>query len=165
MAKLPNFLIMASPFSFKSNDIGMKLITAQHRRELPDIKTLNYAFPIRMLPDMRRVGADDLLYYDTDGQVSELSRSNVFIVKNGCIATPKDGVLYGITRKKTLEIARQHFSVEERPVTLAEVLDADEVFTTGSTKRITYIAQIDHQEYTLGDITRNLQQLLVEAEK
>ncbi len=163
-AEKANFFVLAAPFSFKNPEYGMCLLTAKHSREMPDIKSINYAFPIRLLPEMRKHKADDVLYYDENNYVSELSRSNLFIVKNGIIATPKAGVLYGITRKKVMEIAQRDFVLQERAVTLAEVLAADEVFTTGSTKRVTSIVRIDHQSFQYGGITKQLQQSLIAAE-
>jgi D-alanine transaminase/branched-chain amino acid aminotransferase len=162
-AEKANFIAYGAPFTFKPADYGMKVLTHHYIREIPEIKTLNYVVPIRHLPQLKAAGADDVLYY-FNGNVSELSRSNIFIVKNDKIATPTEGVLYGITRKKTLAIAQQHFEVEERAVTLAELLDADEIFTTGSTKRVTAIVQVDGKTFPFGNITRKLQELLINME-
>jgi branched-chain amino acid aminotransferase len=139
---------------------GMHLMGLDYIRESPEIKTLNYIIPIKNLPQMKAIGADDYLYHH-QGLVTELSRSNIFIVKNQTIITPNSGVLYGVTRKNVLLLAKNKYQVEERAVTLQEVLEADEVFTTGSTKKITFISKIDQTVINhgqIGEITKSLLQ-------
>lgn len=165
-AEPSNLMIIPKPFIFKPADIGMKLMTYEYSREIPEIKTLSYISPIRVLPKMREAGADDLLYH-LNGDISESSRSNIFIIKDRKVITPKDGVLYGVTRKYVLELCREYFEVEERDVTLKETLEADEVFTTGSTKRVVAISQIDNTIFNDGKIgkqTRKIQSLFLERE-
>ena len=116
---------------------------------------------------MKAVRADDVLYHQ-NGKISESSRSNIFIVKDEKIITPLDGALFGITRKHILNFAKNHFIVEERDITTQEYFEADEVFTTGSTKRIIAITQTDNHIFGnggLGKITKKLQELLLDEEK
>jgi D-alanine transaminase/branched-chain amino acid aminotransferase len=123
--------------------------------------------PIRALQAMKLVGADDVLYHK-DGRISESSRSNIFIVKNEKISTPLDGALFGVTRKHVLNLAKNHFEIEERNITTQEFWKSDEVFTTGSTKRIIAITQTDNQVFSAGRvglITKKLQDLFLEEEK
>ena len=162
-----NLVVIGKSFEFKPADIGMKLMTLEYRREIPEIKTLNYIVPIRAIQQMKAVGADDVLYYK-DGKISESSRSNIFIVKDKKVITPLDGALFGVTRKHILNFAKNHFEVEERDVTTQEFWEADEVFTTGSTKRIIAITQVDNQVFSdgkVGTITKKLQALFLEEER
>ena len=162
-----NLIVMGKPFEFKPADVGLKLMSMEYRREIPEIKTLNYIVPIRAIQQMKTVGADDVLYHQ-NGKISESSRSNIFIVKDEKIITPLDGALFGVTRKHILNFAKNHFEVEERDVSTQEFFEADEVFTTGSTKRITAIIETDNQEFSnrkVGNITKKLQVLLLEDEK
>lgn len=162
-----NLVVIGKSFEFKPADIGMKLMTLEYRREIPEIKTLNYIVPIRAIQQMKAVGADDVLYYK-DGKISESSRSNIFIVKDKKVITPLDGALLGVTRKHILNFAKNHFEVEERDVTTQEFWEADEVFTTGSTKRIIAITQVDNQVFSdgkVGTITKKLQALFLEEER
>jgi branched-chain amino acid aminotransferase len=165
-AEQPNLIIFGKPFQFSDTAKGMKLMTVEYVRELADIKTLNYAFPILHLSRMKKAGADDVLYHK-DGMISESSRSNIFIVKGEKVITPNTHILYGITRKHALAVAREHFLVEERPVKLAEAWQADEMFTTASTKRLTPITHVDGQSIgggQPGKITRKLSELFLERE-
>ena len=162
-----NLVVMGKPFEFKPADVGMNLMSMEYRREIPEIKTLNYIVPIRALQQMKSMGADDVLYYKDD-KISESSRSNIFIVKNEKIITPLDGALFGVTRKHILNFAKNHFIVEERDVSIQEYFEADEVFTTGSTKRIVAITKTDSHIFgngKVGNITEKLQNLFLEEEK
>jgi branched-chain amino acid aminotransferase len=165
-AEQSNFLITAKPFTFSDPALGQKLMSYEYRREIPEVKTLSYIPPIQMLPKLRAMQADDFLYFK-DGLISESSRSNVFIIKDQKVITPKTGVLLGITRKYVIHACRGIFEVEERDVTLAETLTADEVFITSSNQRIVPILQIDHQIINggqTGAVTKKLQKLLLKEE-
>jgi branched-chain amino acid aminotransferase len=118
---------------------GVKLLSVDHVRAIADIKTTNYAFPVWHSADWKKEGAEDVLYYH-QGFISESSRSNIFIIKDGKISTPDRHVLHGITRMRVLELAKD---VEIRPISLEEVFDADEVFMTSTTKKILPVTRID----------------------
>lgn len=150
-AESPNIWILPGVFQFADSEKGMRLMSKEYVREMADIKSLNYAFGIRHIPEMKQVGADDLLYYTAQYGVSELTRSNLFYVKNGEIFTPDLYILEGITRMKILELARAHYPVYVQRCTLEDFLLADEVFTTGSTKRVVPILAIDGQMIGSGE--------------
>lgn len=138
---------------------GAKLITYNYRRDLPQIKTVNYATAVNLQNWRRDEGAVEILYIH-EGEVSECSTSNVFIVNGGVLVTPAEGVLSGITRKIVLEIAKSSgLQVEERAVSEKEMLEADEVFITSSFKDIVPITKIDDATISdgqVGPVTRSL---------
>lgn len=163
----PNFFVIAKPFEFKNPDVGLHFMSVDHQRQLAEVKSLDYLLPIYLLRKQREIGADDVLYYK-DGLVTESSRSNIFIVKDDKVITPASGMLKGITRKHILAFAGGQFEVEERDVTLAETLAADELFTTGSTKRIVPVTRVDNRPIgtgTPGPVTRKLYELFLNYEK
>jgi D-alanine transaminase/branched-chain amino acid aminotransferase len=163
----PNLWIMPGVFQFTDPEKGMRLMSKEFVREMADIKSLNYAFGISNLAEMRAAGADDLIYFTERHGVSESTRSNLFYVKNGEIFTPDVHILEGITRMKVLEIARTHYPVHVQRCTLEEFLSADEVFTTGSTKRVVPILAIDGQVIGSGQrgpVARNLYDALLSLE-
>ena len=165
-AEKSNLIMIARPFVFKDPARGIKLMSCEYQREIPEVKTLSYITPVRLLPKMRSIGADDYLYY-YNGFISESSRSNIFIVKDQKVITPKTGFLPGVTRKHVMEACRGAFYLEERDVTLAETLAADEVFTTSSTQRVIAITQIDDHVFgdgQIGPVTKKLQELLLKEE-
>jgi branched-chain amino acid aminotransferase len=140
---------------------GVKVITAEHLRELPELKSTNYMKPILLANEMKNKNAYDVLYHKHN-EISELSRSNFFIFKGDTLITPDINILKGITRTVVLNLACQAFKVEERTLTLSELAQADEAFTTGTTKKITPIVQIDENLVGKGEVgkrTKFLQEL------
>jgi D-alanine transaminase/branched-chain amino acid aminotransferase len=162
-----NLWILPGVFQFADPEHGMRLMSQVYVREMAEIKSLNYAFAIRNWAQVKASGADDLIYHTAEHGVSESSRSNLFYVKAGVIYTPEVHVLEGITRKKIIQLAAEYYSVMVGKCTLTDFLEADEVFTTGSTKRVVPILAIDCQpigDGTRGPVAKHLYDLLVEAE-
>ena len=122
---------------------GYKLITTRLQRVAPEAKTTSYVAAVRALKEAERRGAEDALFVNEQGHVLESTRSNFFIFKGDTLVTPREGVLIGITRNVVLELARGRFQVEERPILLEELAEADEAFVTASSKEIVPVVQID----------------------
>ncbi len=141
---------------------GIKVITCEYMRDLPEVKSTNYLMGIYKMPEILDAGALDVLYH-WQGKISELTRSNFFIVtRHGTVVTPETGILHGITRKKVLKLARGQFKVETRPVYLDEVYAAAEAFITGTTKKVMPVVHVnDHMigGGEPGQVTRKLQEL------
>ena len=96
--------------------------------------------------------AEETILY-RDGIVTEASSSNVFIVKNNCIYTHPKGpnILPGITREKTIESAKvNNIIVKETSFTKQQLMDADEVWITSSTREIIPITSIDDVQISNG---------------
>lgn len=141
----PNLLIISEdlhPVKEQEYEVGIKVITHEYVRDIPEIKSIDYKHLLLLQPTIKAAGASDVLFYK-DGEISELSRSNVFMLKNGILITPDENALKGITRRTVLELAKPHYPIEIRPITLTELLAADEVFTTSTTKRVLPITRID----------------------
>lgn len=147
-----NFLVSEHPLVLPSDDQvkkGIRIITYPYRRELPQVKTINYIVGVWLLRKMEETGAMDVLYH-RDGFVSEFPRCNFFLVsRDGTVVTPDAHVLHGITRMRVLEMARASGKVEVRPVAFAELQDATEAFLTSTTKSILPIVQVD--DHTIGN--------------
>lgn len=88
-----------------------------------------------------------------DNEVTEGAASNVFIVKDGVIITPPktDCLLPGITRDLVVEQAHEHdLPVEETIIKQEELLVADEIWLTSSTKEILPVTQLNNQNVGTG---------------
>jgi branched-chain amino acid aminotransferase len=143
----PNFLIRAEklPIDNPAGRVkGIKVLSYEYLRDLPEIKSTNYIHMVLMDQHMKSQQASDLLFHK-NGEISELTRSNIFLFKDNQLITPNRNILYGITRKTVIELAQPYFQVIERNVTLAEFLQADEVFTTSTTKWVMPVVQVDDQ--------------------
>ncbi|KAG8384233.1 hypothetical protein BUALT_Bualt04G0096600 [Buddleja alternifolia] len=151
------FLIYVSPVGnyFKEGLAPINLIveTEMHRATpggTGGVKTIgNYAAVLQAQSAAKAKGYSDVLYLDSIHKkyLEEVSSCNVFVVKGNVISTPaiKGTILPGITRKSILDVARsQDFQVEERPVPVEELLDADEVFCTGTAVVVSPVGSITY---------------------
>jgi branched-chain amino acid aminotransferase len=138
---------------------GIKVISYAFVRDMAEIKSTDYKHYMFLQKDLKEANASDVLFYK-DGEISELSRSNVFIINGNTLATPDKNILKGITRRTILELAKADFKIEERAVTLEELLAAEEVFTTSTTKRVLPISRVDDHIIGNGGIGLKTQFLL-----
>ncbi|WP_337041846.1 aminotransferase class IV [Emticicia sp. 17c] len=158
----PNLLIISEdihPVKPEEYTSGIKVIAYEYVRDLPEIKSTDYKHFMILQADIKAAQASDVLFHK-NGYISELSRSNVFIFKGDTLITPDTDILKGITRRTTLELAKGHFKIEERSVKLTELLEADEVFTTSTTKRVLPITKVDDSVLGSGKIGPKTQFLL-----
>ena len=104
-----------------------------------------YVNSIMAVNDAISKGAEEAILLDKNGYISEGSGENLFIVKNSTLITPTtDYCLNGITRQSVISIAKNlNYSVEERNLTVDELLDADEAFYSGTAVEITPITSVD----------------------
>jgi para-aminobenzoate synthetase/4-amino-4-deoxychorismate lyase len=103
------------------------------------------------LPDC--TGAVVPLLTEPDGEVLEGGRANVFVAQRGVLVTPAaDGrILPGLTLAATIAAAREEaIEVEERALTREELLDADEVFLTGSVRGVEPARSLDGARLAAG---------------
>jgi D-alanine transaminase/branched-chain amino acid aminotransferase len=144
----PNLLIICNPVKTATvNDFekGFSVITYEHQRQLPHIKSINYLMAVWLQPLLKEKQADDMLYYNKES-ITEFPRANVFIVTpNNKLIIPARNILYGITRKNIINLAVGMMPVVERDIPLEELLHASEVFLTATTKKIIPVVKInDH---------------------
>lgn len=132
---------------------GLSMITSSLRRPAfdmldPRVKSLNYLNNVLAKSEAKRQGADEALILNQAGRVCEASVANIFVVKGDALTTPpsSEGTLAGITRQSTIEIARSlAIPVIEVPLTRLDLLDADEVFLTGSGAGVVNVGALDGQ--------------------
>lgn len=159
----PNLVVTQSPFVVDKNaqEKGIKVISVNHQRQLSSIKTIDYLMAIKLLPQMKEQGAQDILYYNNDW-ITECPRANFFIVtKSGEILTSRKDILLGISRQKILELSGKEFKIRTSDISLEDVYQAEEAFISSTTKNILPVVAVD--EYSLGNgtpgpITRSLSQ-------
>lgn len=131
---------------------GAKLITYNHQRVIPQTKNSSYIPAVMLQAKKKKAGAVEILYVD-NGLVLECATSNIFLVKNKVLITPKVNILGGITRKIVISLAKkQKIKVEERKVLVEELLTADEVFITATNKLVCPIVKIDQTKISQGKV-------------
>jgi len=151
---------------------GIHLITSGIRRNPPQcldskIHHANLLNNILAKIEANVAGVDDAIMLDIEGFVAETNATNLFIVRDGVLATPlPDHCLPGITRAAVLRIAREAaIPCAERRVSLAEVHAAEEVFTTGTMGELAAVLGVDGRAIgggEIGPLTRRLQVLYAE---
>lgn len=127
-----------------------------------DIKMISLLGNIMLKHEAHKKNAEEAILH-RDNIVTECSSSNVAIVKDGVIYTHPDGnlILPGITKVIWKSCAQKlNIPVCEKPFTTIELLDADEVFCSSTTKEVMPISQIDGKSFDIperGSIIRKLQ--------
>ncbi|ESR39394.1 Branched-chain-amino-acid aminotransferase 3 [Citrus sinensis] len=178
------FLIYVSPVGnyFKEGIAPINLVVEHElHRATPGgtggVKTIgNYAAVLKAQSAAKAKGYSDVLYLDCVHKryLEEVSSCNIFVVKGNVISTPviKGTILPGITRKSIIDVAQsQGFQVEERLVTVEELLDADEVFCTGTAVvvspvgSITYLGKrVSYGEGGFGAVSQQLYSVLTQLQ-
>ena len=168
----PRLAVIQQPMAPPPDEMpltGIRLCSHPYRRQLPEVKTTDYLMAVWLQPWLKEQGGDDILYHH-EGVITECPRSNLFMVdRQGVLVTPVRDMLKGVTRKNVISAAlRLGMSVEERDVTLSEVVAASEVFVTSSTKRILPVCRLDGTEWSMQgphSLTRRLREALVDMER
>ena len=138
---------------------GVSLTASPYRRishkTLPPLKfTGIYVTSCVAKRDATKRGFDEALFIDDDGYICEATGENVFIVKAGqVIAVEHPDALPGITRATVAEMSNAVF----RKVHMEELLDADEVFLTGTSAEVAPVSALDGHTFTVGPVTLALQ--------
>ena len=110
----------------------------------------NYSPVLKVQLQAKKEGFSDVIYLDAvnNTYIEEVSSCNFFVVNGDVIATPKLGgsILPGITRKSIIDLARaKGFTVEERDVSVDEVLAAEECFCTGTAVVVVPVGSVTHR--------------------
>lgn len=147
--------------------LELKLVTANIRRNSPlcldsKIHHNNLINNIIAKIEANHAGADDALMLDLDGFVAETNATNVFMIKNGEVLTPHGhACLPGITRATVIQLCRNNnIPVRERNISVTELYNADEVFTTGTMGELARVVEIDQRKIeNRGGALKQLQSL------
>jgi D-alanine transaminase len=134
---------------------GIKAVTvADNRWGRVDIKTVGLLPNVLARQQAKEAGAQEAIFVDADGYVTEGSATNLWIVdRAGKLATrPADhAILRGVTRTTLLDVAKKlGIDVEERRFSVADMLEAREVFITGATTICLPVVSIDGQTIANG---------------
>ena len=180
------FLIYVSPVGpyFKSGIrcLNMRVTKNFHRaapRGVGNFKTIgNYAASLYPQKLAKSSGFDEVIYLNAgdNESIEEVGSANLFIVKDKTVSTPPLGgtILPGVTRDSVIHISREilGLDVEERPISLSEMMEADEVFCTGTAVSVTPIGEITSDDSVstingnkIGNITLTLNTELTDIQK
>ena len=162
VAPLSRHLMVASmPWSSHLGAERVRLTRSPFRRNradaLPPLKLCGaYVNSVLAKREAAARGFGEALFTDENGFVVECTGENVFLVKDGRVtAIDHPDALPGITRDTIVQLTQ----APSRPVTLEELLDADEVFLTGTSAEVTGVSALDSREYAQRKVSDELRQL------
>jgi D-alanine transaminase len=152
----PTIFMMSNPLSLPTAEQverGVAVVTAIDERWLHcDLKTISLLGNVLARQRATDAGAVETVLF-RNGFLTEASASNVFIVRDGVIlGPPKDNqILPGITYDAAFELARGGgLAVEVRPISRDEVLAADEMWLSSSTKEVLAVTTVDGKSFAGG---------------
>jgi branched-chain amino acid aminotransferase len=151
----PSIVIITEPTTSgedpTSKPIGVSAIISSIRRDPVDatsheVKSLNYLNSILARWEAIDAGVSDAVMLDTQGFVSEATAENIFIFAKGQLVTPSidSAILHGVTRQRVIEIAEDlGYVIAERRITPFELINAEEVFMTGTLAEIVPVLKVN----------------------
>ena len=173
----PIFFMFSKPMEDKPIEFyerGFKAVTAHDGRwDICQAKTVSLLYNVLAKQKAKDAGCREALFIRGNGEVTEGGSSNLFIVRDGILKSrPADNrILSGITRKHVIELAGKNKIPYRNEIFYKEdLMDASEVFITGTTSEVTPIVEIDGKKVGTGktgeitdklihayhDMTRNL---------
>jgi len=165
----PGIVVLAAPLppvSPVTLERGYALALVDIRRNPPEAlnpayKTGNYLNNLLAMLEAKDEQADEAILLNTRGELTEGTRSNVFLVQQGTVSTPplEAGLLAGVTRHEVLELCKQSgVPAREGRLTPEDLRTTDEVFITSTTKGLIPANRLGSWKGTPGPITRRLRQ-------
>jgi branched-chain amino acid aminotransferase len=138
-------ILLTEPMATVVDRAHVVSITYAPTRILDGIKSLSYAGNMLAGRLAREQGYDEALLVTPHGRVLEAPTSSVFYVSDGQLHTPPldEHILASITRALVIEVT----GAQERPCTLQELYEADEVFFASTLREVQTVASIDDHQY------------------
>jgi branched-chain amino acid aminotransferase len=169
----PNLLIVISAIAPEPvlSETGLHLVIPKRIRNDknaldPAAKTGNYLNNILALLEAQQMGADDALLLNAQGEITEATTSNFWMVRENVVFTPPSevGILQGITRTFILRILEQHkIPYQEKILTATDLSAVQEAFLSSSVRLLMPVRQINQDLLSAcpGPITRRVWQALL----
>jgi len=153
----PTVVIHASalpPDFDRRNENGWVAVIAPWRRpkELPlwQFKTTAYFANILARQYAHRQGAHEAIWLNTDGNLTEGTATNLFVVCDGVLwtAPTEEGLLAGVARSLVLDLARSlGLEVRVQPLPLRVLEDAEEAFLTNAVIGVVSLTQLEQKSF------------------
>ncbi len=167
VAESTEFALVVFKLDWPGRD-GMRCCFSSYRRPARDMAPTDakaacvYPNMQRALREANQRGFDNGITMDPSGNVAELCTANLWIAKDGAALTPAANgtFLSGITRARIAELLREDgIEVIETVLTRKDMLEADEVFSTGNYGKVVPITAVEDREFDVGPICRRAKDL------
>jgi branched-chain amino acid aminotransferase len=150
---------------------GIEIVTPALRRTPPDSlspRAKMHQYLNLVLAD-REVKAQNpdawAVLLDVNGNLSEGQGSNIFLVRDGRLVTPRERyVLPGISRQATIDLARElQIPFAEQDLDLYDAYTADECFLTSTSLCICGVRSLNGRSFAAGRVPGPITQKLIDA--
>ena len=169
-AACPTIVVISDKISLYPAEVydrGLRCVVSSYARNhvnaiSPRVKSLNYLNNVMAKLEAYDAGADEAVLLNSDGQITECTGDNIFLVRNKVLMTPpaSAGILEGVTRGVVMELAkRRNLPVHETVLVRHDLYVADECFATGTAAEIVPITEVDKRlvgDGRPGPITKRL---------
>ncbi len=153
---------------------GMTCCFSSYRRPARDAAPTD-AKASCLYPNLQRAlveaagrGFDNAITLDASANVAELATANLWIARDGVAMTPvcNGTFLNGITRQRVIQLLRDDgIEAIETTLTRQDILDADEVFSTGNYGKVLPVSRVEDRHYQAGRVYQRARELYFEFAK
>ncbi|GAA0061496.1 aminotransferase class IV [Clostridium sp. CTA-1] len=128
---------------------GVKTILYHGERENPNAKVINMDFRKIVGEKIKEEKAYEAILVDRNGYITEGSKSNIFMIKDGKVITaPIEKVLPGITRQNIMDVCKNlNLKVEEEKVHYKDIDKLEGLFVSGTSPKVLPIKSVDEIEF------------------
>jgi len=156
--RTPQYLIECWPLNESLNSLnenGLVIDVFPAARKSCDsfshLKSANY-LPYTMAAIYAKANKlNDCLVLNTDENIADATIANIFLIKEGVVITPgpDQGCVNGVMRRHLLEKMKDAgYSIQENPVSVSTLEEADEVFLTNAISGIRWVKQFRENVYS-----------------
>lgn len=133
----------------KQYEEGVPAVLCYMERKNPNAKIINISLRAKADKLMQETGAYEAILVDNKNNVTEGSKSNIFMVKDSTVYTaPVEAVLPGITRTIITEICKENnIQLEEKEVSVNDLKEMDALFLSGTSPKVLPIMGIEEKLY------------------
>lgn len=143
--------------------LGIHQLTKKPIDQLANCKTNNYLSPLMAARAAKKNHWNDAVILNTADRVCETTIANIFLFNNDLLITPAltEAPVAGTMRRHILQQARHlQIPIEERAVTVAELLEAEEVFICNAIQGIRWVASLENKNFVHSKTSALFQQLI-----
>lgn len=160
--------ILVSPLP---GDLGFSACFSRFVRSWPDMAPTDakasclYPNGQRAMRDAMDRGFDTAAMCDGEGFLAEFATANLWLAKDGVAYTPipNGTFLDGITRRRVMGLLRADgVTVEERSISRQDLLEADEIFSTGNYGKVVHVNRFEDRSLEYGPIARRAYRLYMD---
>lgn len=155
VSSVPDYIIESEPITLenKLNANGLELQVYHGAIKSCDlfsnIKSNNFLAYVMAAKYAKTQKVNDAIILNMYGRICDTSIANIFIIKDEQVLTPalEEGCIEGVMRRYIIENLNSDYNIIECPITIEELMDADEVFLSNAIRGIRWVKFIEDKKY------------------